>query len=514
MTVYVRLWTLLTVFHFCAVAGLAQPDVKQLKEAERYLTKMVVDWDVPGMSVAVIQNGEIVLAGGYGIKENGKKDKVNEHSLYAIASNSKAFTATLIGMLVDEGKLSWDDKVIDYVPYFKLSEPWLTGQVKIKDLLSHRVGLGTFSGDVLWYKSERSNADIIKSVRHIPLKFDFRDGFGYSNLMYITAGEVIRAVTGHSWAREVQERILKPLEMNRTITTPGDLDQKKNYASPHARANGENIPVQWENWQEIGALGGIISSVIDLTKWATFNLNRGVHNGDTLLNPRTHSRLLTPHNNYFIPHDAVRNNNTHFSSYGLGWKLNDYKGNMMVSHTGGYDGMISAFTLIPDQNLGVVVLTNGVQSPIRAATIYLLDLFIEGEIAQDHSKTGLAAVKRRKANDTEVADKERARIQGTKHSLDLKEYAATYKCDMYGEIEVKKEGDDLRIYFENAPRLSATLTHWHYDVWKLNWDETHAWFDFGTVRFETDNDLKITGLEFDVPNNDIFFDEIKAKRVK
>lgn len=505
--------TLLFLFNVFVFAGFAQPDKKQIKDAEKYFTQMVKDWDVPGMSVAVIQNGEIKLAAGYGVKESGKKARVDENTVYSIASNSKAFTATIMGMLVDEGKLSWDDKVVDYVPYFKLSDPWLTGQVKIKDLLSHRVGLGTFSGDVLWYKSGRSNEDIIRSVQHIPLKFDFRDGFGYSNLMYITAGEVIRSVTGKSWAQAVDERILKPLNMSNTVTSPEDLDRVNNFATPHARVEGKNVPVQWENWQEIGALGGVISSVADLCKWLDFQMARGILSGDTLLKPRTQSRILTPHNNYFVPHDAVKNNNTHFSGYGLGWKLNDYKGNMMVSHTGGYDGMISAVTWIPDENLGIIVLTNGVRSPIRAATNYLLDLFIEGEISEDYSKNGLQSYKRRKSNDTRVKEKIEARVSGTSPKLDVENYAGKYVCDMYGEIEVRYEQDNLRIYFENAPRLSATLKHWHYDVWKLEWDEVHAWFDFGTVSFETDNDLNITGLQFDVPNDDIFFDEINAERV-
>lgn len=507
-----RLLLLLVLQATCYYA-IAQPDKKRLREADRYFNQMVKDWEVPGVSIAVFHKGEIKYAKGFGVKSVEEKGAPDEHTLYAIASNSKAFTATLLGMLVDEGKLSWDDKVVEYVPYFRLKDPWLTGQVKIKDLLSHRVGLGTFSGDVLWYKSERSNEDIIRSARHLPLKFDFRDGFGYSNLMYITAGEVIRAVTGNSWADEVKTRILEPLGMSRSVTSPDMLKAVGNYAAPHARVEGQNVPVQWEDWQEIGALGGIISSVSDLTRWANFNLNRGVVNGDTLLNPRTHSRLLTPHNNYFIPHDAMRHNDTHFSGYGLGWKLNDYKGRMMVSHTGGYDGMISAFTLIPDENLAVVVLTNGVQSPIRAATNYLLDLFIEGEITKDHSKEGLEAYQRRSAGDTRVQDKVAARLSGTSPKLEIAQYAGKYVCDMYGQIEVKYERDNLSIYFENAPRLTATLRHWHYDTWKLEWDEVHAWFDFGTVRFDMDNNLNIKGLKFDVPNNDIFFDEINAERV-
>ena len=214
-----------------------------LKKLDEYYAKMVSDWEIPSASIGIVKDGKLIFTGNYGVLEEGKKDKPNENTLYAIASNSKAFTSALIGMLVQEGKLNWNDKVKKHLPYFALYDPWVSNEVTIRDLLSHRVGLGTFSGDVIWYKSDLTSEEIIKRIKYIPKKFDFRAGFGYSNVMYITAGEIIKKVTGKSWSQNVKERIFEPLGMDRSITTPNDLGSKGNYATPHARENNINKPI-------------------------------------------------------------------------------------------------------------------------------------------------------------------------------------------------------------------------------------------------------------------------------
>ncbi|MDH5603979.1 MAG: beta-lactamase family protein, partial [Cyclobacteriaceae bacterium] len=209
--------------------GQSKP-VVDLKQLDKYYQKMVEDWDVPGMTIGIVKDGKLVFSGAYGVMEEGKKQKPDENTLYAIASNSKAFTTAILGMLVQEGKLDWNDKVKKYLPYFELYDPWVSNEVTIRDLLSHRVGLGTFSGDVIWYKSDFSAEEIIKRIRYLPKAFDFRAGYGYSNLMYITAGELIKTITGKSWSQNVQERILTPLGMERTTTSIGTLQGIGNYA--------------------------------------------------------------------------------------------------------------------------------------------------------------------------------------------------------------------------------------------------------------------------------------------
>ncbi len=483
------------------------------QEMDAYFSQMVKDWDVPSASIAIVKDGQVVFSGQYGVKSVEGSEVPDDQTLYAIASNTKAFTTMVIGMLVEDGVLHWDDKVRDHLPYFAMHDSQVSDQVTISDLLCHRVGLGTFSGDVIWYKSELNAEDIIRRIRHLPLAYDFRAGYGYSNLMYITAGKLIEEVTGKSWHQNIRERILTPLGMSRTISTTHDLDRMGNFATPHARVEGNNLPIAWENWETIAATGGIITSASDLAKWLIFNLDHGVHEGDTLISAATRNLLWTPHNNFVVDHTQANPVGQHFRSYGLGWGLSDYRGRLRVGHTGGYDGMISITALIPDEKLGVTILTNGMQSPIRAATNYALDMMLEGA-SKDWSEEVLTRVKVRKSADVRVAHRKVRRIPETRLSSAIIDYSGTYHSKIYGDITVTSTDDEIfRLEFEHSPALAATLEHWHYDVWKINWDQPHAWFDFGTVRFITDNNQKVIGLDFDVPNDDIFFEELKPVKV-
>ncbi|GGX23861.1 serine hydrolase [Aquimarina muelleri] len=509
-----KLLLLFTVLLISTTNILSQTDTTvDLKKLDEYYAKMTKDWDIPSVSIGIVKDRQLVFSGSYGVKEKGKNEKPDENTLYAIASNSKAFTATIIGMLVQEGKLNWEDKVKKHLPYFALYDPWVSNEVTIRDILSHRVGLGTFSGDVIWYKANLTSEEIIKRVKYIPKAHDFRSGFGYSNVMYITAGEIIKKVTGKSWGQNVQERILDPLGMDRTITSYKKLDIKKNYATPHGREKDINIPIDWVDWEEIGAMGGIISSVKDVSKWMIFNLNNGRVGKDTLLTKNTRNIIWTPHNNYTVDHTSKNDFNKHFSGYGLGWGLSDYRGKLKASHTGGFDGMITAVTLIPDENLGVVVLTNGMKSPITAATYYALDQFLDAKPVTNWSSKLLEKTNNNNKKDTCISERKEKRVLNTKPSVTPTQIAGNYKSDIYGEIKISLEKDQLRIKFEHTPDLSATLKHWHHDVWEIVWDQKHAWFSFGTVKFNTDNNLNIKSMDFDVPNNDIFFEELKPYRV-
>ncbi len=483
------------------------------KKLDKYYTQMAKDWDVPSIAIGIVKDGKLVFIGAYGVKEVAKSESIDANTLYGIASNSKAFTATILAMLVEEGKIGWNDRVRDYLPYFEVYDQWVSNQVTIRDLLSHRVGLGTFSGDVMWYKSDFTAEAIVRRAKHIPSAFDFRAGYGYSNIMYIAAGEVIRAVTGKSWSDNVKERIFEPLGMNRTTTSPKNLDGIGNFVTPHARENEVNIPIGWEDWEEIGALGGIISSVNDLAKWMIFNLNHGMNGKDTLLTVRNFNLLWTPHSNFVVDHTRDNDFNRHFSAYGLGWGLSDFHGRLRVGHTGAIDGMLTAVTLIPDENLGVVVLTNGMKSPYAAATNYALELFL-GITPRDWSAQMLERTNARQQADTRISSRKEKRVLNTNPSLPLNDYAGTYRSDIHGDINITLVNNELRMEFEHSKYLAATLRHWHYDVWEIVWDNTHAWFSFGTVKFSMDNNLKILGIDFDVPNDDIFFEELKPYRVK
>jgi CubicO group peptidase (beta-lactamase class C family) len=497
------------VFLLIGLAALAQPDLKKL---DAYYSKAVKEWGLPGMSVAIVKDGKIVFSKGYGVKEVGKNEVPDENTLYAIASNSKAFTSAIIAQLVEEGKLGWNDKVKKHIPYFELYDPWVSQETTLRDLLSHRVGLGTFSGDLIWYRSNLSADEMIRRVKYLPKAYDFRSGYGYSNVMYVTAGEVIRVVTGKSWSQNVKERFLQPLGMNRTISTTKDLNKQGNAATPHALFDGVHKPIPWEDWEHVAATGGIISSVKDMSQWMIFNLNNGIWNNDTLLSPASRNMVWTPHNNFQVNHTS-KDKSIHFRGYALGWGVNDYRGRMRVGHTGGYTGMLSGVALIPDENLGVVVLTNGMKGMFGSIINYTLDAFLKAP-EKDWSAEALANFQ--KNRDTRIEERKKARVSDTKPSASIESYIGTYRNDSYGNILVKREGDKLKINFEHTPDLNATLEHWHYDTWELKWDnaEMLAWFTFGTVRFEIDNNNKVTGIAFDVPNDDFWFDELNSKKIK
>lgn len=501
----------LLTFFFLLETSFAQSKAEvNLEALDSYYAQMVKDWDIPSASIGIVKDGELVFTGTYGVMEVGKEAAPNSNTLYAIASNSKAFTSALIGILVQEGKLGWNDKVKKHLPYFAVYDPWVSENMTIRDLLCHRSGLGTFSGDNIWYKSNASSEEIIKHIKHVPKAFEFRAGYGYSNLMYITTGEIIETVTGKSWGENVQSYLLNPLGMDRTIASVSDLEEKGNFATPHGREEDKNFVIPWVSWDNVAATGGLISSVNDLAKWMIFNLNNGIVGEDTIFMATTRNIVWMPHNNFPVNH-ADDNFDQHFSAYGLGWGLSDYHGRMKVGHTGGYDGMITAVTLIPDENLGVVVLTNGVKSPYRAATNYAIDLYL-GLTPKDWSKEMLAQVNKRKEEDTRIADRKAARVLKTKPSVAPKDFVGEYTSDMYGTISILEEGKDLKLEFEHSPLLAASLTHWHHDVWEIHWVHPQAWFSFGTIQINTDNNLKVTGFDFDVPNNDFFFRELKPHK--
>ena len=243
-----------------------------------------------------------------------------------------------------------------------------------------------------------------------------------------------------------------------------------------------------------------------------FNLNHGIIGTDTLFSTKTRNLVWTPHNNHYVDHTNRNAYNQQFKAYGLGWGLSDYHGKMRVSHTGGYDGMITAISLIPDENIGVVVLTNGVKSPIGAAVNYALDQLL-GKGGKDWSADLLERTNKYAEKDTRIADCKESRVLNTKPSIKEEEFSGDYYSDMYGQISIHQENNQLKLSFEHSPLLSATLTHWHYDVWEIKWDHPQAWFSFGTIKINTDNNLKVTGFDFDVPNNDFFFEEFKPYRI-
>ena len=485
----------------------AQADLKKL---DAYYAKALADWDVPGMSIAIVKDGKVVFSKGYGVKEKGKNERPDASTLFAIASNTKSFTSAAIAQLVDEGKLSWDDRVRKYLPDFALYDPWISDKVTIRDLLCHRVGLGTFSGDILWYRSTLTAEEILERVRHLPKSYDFRAGYGYSNVMFLAAGEVVEKVSGQSWHEYIKAHFFRPLGMNRSISTIRDLDNTGNYASPHKLVDDVHVPLPWEEWATVAAMGGIISSVEDMSQWMIFNLNHGIWKGDTLLSRQSRNVLWTPHNIHQVDH-TDSDNTSHMRGYALGWTVSDYRGRYRVGHTGGYSGMLSAMALVPDENLGIVVLTNGLKGIFNPLVNYTIDAFLK---VPERDWSGEALKRAKTYRDTRIDERKKSRISGTRPTLTNDKYAGVYITPAYGDITVSEHNGKLQLHFEHTPDLSADLEHWHQDVWEIKWHkpELLAWFSFGTLQFELDNNAQVKGIRFDVPNDDLWFEELNAEK--
>jgi hypothetical protein len=290
------------------------------------------------------------------------------------------------------------------------------------------------------------------------------------------------------------------------------LPELGNYAQPHAYKEGQNFPIPWVSWETVASTGGLLTSVQDMARWVEMNLNHGLWKGDTLLSTPLHNQLWSPHNGFVVDH-SKSDKSSSFSTYGLGWQLSDYKGHFRAHHTGGYDGMISSVQIFPDLALGIIVLTNGLRAPITAIPNYIADKLLLGRNERDWCAEQLRQLEKRETDDTRIPSRLAARVLNTTPSLTPDKISGLYHCPMYGDIKLLSKEDGLYLEFSHTPSFNCRLSHWHYNTWKMEWNEPQAWFGYATVQIETDPSNRPVGLEFDVPNDDIFFNEIKAKKV-
>jgi CubicO group peptidase (beta-lactamase class C family) len=506
---------LLFVLLVFPVLVFAQDYAAKLAEIDAYANKVREDWNVPGFAVAIVKDDKVIFAKGYGVRELGKSERVDENTQFAIASNSKAFTTAALAILIDEKKIGgWDDKVSKYLPEFELYDPYVTRELTVRDLVSHRSGLDTFSGDLLWYETTYTTDEMLRRVRFLKPKSSFRSQFGYQNLMFAAAGKIVEKVSGKSWSEFVKERILTPLAMTRTTTSVKDL--KENFSLPHNESGGKLRALHLGNVDGAVAAAGLNSSVKDLANWLRLQLGRGSFEGKQIFSRERSAEMWSAAMPLSVnPFPAKDAPTRLFSAVGLGWFLNDYRGRKVVSHGGGLDGMISQTAMMPEENLGLVVLTNS-ETPVNTTMQNkIFDVFLDAP-KRDWSAERLEAAKQRKAREAE-ADKKlvEARVANTKPSLDLKNYAGTYSSEMYGDASVTEENGKLVLRLAPAPNFVADLEHWHYDTFLIKWRPSVAYnFPRGFVVFTIDKNGKTDELKIDQPNNDFWFYELELKRAK
>lgn len=460
--------TALLLFFLLLVVVPTTAQIDPLTDLNAYVEKAMRDWKVPGLAIGIVKYGSLIFAKGYGFREIGKEAKVDEQTLFAVASNTKAFTAALLGMLVDEGKLDWDDRVTDYLREFQMYDPYVTRDISIRDLLTHRSGLPTFGGDHLWIGNSLSRDEIIARIRHLKPNAQFRTKFQYQNLMFLVAGQIIPEITGKNWEETIKERIFTPLGMVESNTSIRDLKNKENVATPHEIVRGKLIPVEYENVDYTAPAGAINSNIVEMAWWMRLNLNGGVYNGEQILSEKVMRVMHAIQIPITISPDREKMLGTHFLGYGLGWRISDYKGHKIISHGGGLSGMISLQTMIPGENLGVIILTNfAPHSLTRALTYRIIDAFL-GEPERDWSVEYLERRKEEREK-KEKAEKElqAGRVKRTKPALKLIEYTGKYFDDLSGEAEVRLEKGKL--VFDYNPRHTGNLEHWHYNTFRVTW---------------------------------------------
>lgn len=492
----------------CASSGPKQP-VKRAEESRHVLqnTKEIHNaldaeieramqtWKVPGLAIAIVKDDAVVFTKGYGVREVGKDDSVDEHTVFAIGSITKAITATALGLLVQEGKLSWDDRVTKHLLDFQLYDPYVTRELTVRDLLSHRTGLP--SDTLLYFRAGYDRDEILRRIRYLEPRSSFRSQFEYQNIMFLAAGQIIPSIAGISWDDFVKRRIFQPLGMNRTNTSISDLVNLPNVASSHTWIDDEIVAIPYGDLDNVAPAGSVNSSVMDMSQWLRLQLGNGEYNGTQFIDSSVIRETRTPQT--LIRINPVMRKffpSTHFFAYGLGWALKDYNGRLLVYHGGHAEGNGSIVGIVPEENLGVVILTNYNRHRLESALFYrVVDAYLN-QPPRDWSSLFLE--QRRQAEERAAVKKtkiEASRVHGTSPTLSLGAYVGTYEHDAYGEVEIAHEGGKLVLRYGCA--LVGDLEHWHYDTFVANWRDKWLGKLFVTYLLDAEDkvaELKLEGL--------------------
>ncbi len=454
----------------------AQP--ASLRGFDAYVNRALREWGCPGLAIAIVKNDSIVFAKGYGLRQIGNSAQVDEKTIFGIASCSKAFTAASIAMLVDEKKIKWDDPATKYLSGFQLYDPYVTRELTVRDLLAHRSGLPAFGGDLIWWGSTYSRDETLRRIRFVKPATSFRSRYAYQNIMFIAAGQVVSAVAREPWEEFVKERILVPLGMQSTSTSVKALQVVEDVATPHMRVDGKTRAIAWRNLDNGAPAAGINSNVLDMARWIRLQLGHGLFEGKRIFSSSVSEEMWSPQT--IIPSSTPEPPlpaflKGHFSAYGLGWSLGEYRGRYFVRHYGEDDGMSSVVGLLPEEKLGVVILTNLHVTSLHTALLYrIFDAFLKAK-PEDWSSLYLKVrtTEELKAA-AEEAEREKARVTNTQPSLPLSRYAGTFSNTTYGDATVIEEGGKLVVRLSASPTYIGDLEHWQHDTFLSRWRDPVA----------------------------------------
>lgn len=488
------------------------------------VNRAMTEYSVPGIAVGLIKDGRVIQSRGYGVLELGKADRVNEKSLFKIASNSKAFTTAALAILVDEGKLHWDDKVIDYIPDFRLSDPWVTREFTVTDLLTHRSGLAPFVGDMmLWPEpNDFTRDDILHNLRYFEPVSSFRSKYAYDNLLYIIAGELIPAITGQSWEEFVDERIFGALHADRCFAGKMSRRNIKNVAAPHGVIEGELQVIERSRIvaeaNTSAAAGGIRCSVKDMLSWVQVQLDRGtMANGKMLFSKEQSAAMWRPITLLGVSEEALERDRTHMRAYGLGWRLADVQGYQEVSHTGTLSGWNSYAVMIPELNLGAVVLTNGSSDNARRAIMYSLVRPYLGAEDVDWIEYINAEELRAEQTESTEATEEPVLCAACEHGAvlaPLDAYIGVYRDRWFGDVTVYRDGEGLMIAAAKSPRLKGRLEPYIGNTFVARWnDRTLEGDAYVTFSGATPDTIDRMAMQAVSDRSDFDFEDMQLMRV-
>ncbi len=497
-------------------------------DLDEYVARSMKTFEVPGISIAIVKDGKVVLAKGYGVRKMGDPAPVNENTLFGIGSNTKAFTAAAIATLVDQGKLNWDDPVYERLKGFEMYDPYVSKEMRIRDLLCHRSGLGLGEGDLMfWPHTSFTRDDVVYRLRYLKPATSFRSHYAYNNLMFVTAGQVVAANSGESWDAYLREKIFLPLGMNSTNTSTDNYREGDNWAHPHSKVDGKLQAIPFENLDNAGPAGSINSSASDLAKWVIVQLNRGKIPGtDKSLFAEKDSQemwsqqTVVPFNEE-TPEElkALR---PHFAGYGMGWFLRDYKGRKLVGHSGGVAGFVTRVLMVPEENLGVIILTNAEEDFAFESILYhVLDSYLGGPTEDYTAAFKSVEDKDRKKADETMAKAAAARDANSKPSLPLEKYAGDYSDPWYGTVTIRSENGGLLLNFLRTSKGLADLQPWQYDTFKAHWRDRTVEDAFVTFALKPDGSIDhftmvaVSPLaDFSFDYQDLYFTPVKAPEKK
>lgn len=484
------------------ITNLSFSQQDKLQKIDGYIHSAMKDWKMPGFAVAIVKNDSIVFAKGYGVRDIRTNEPVDENTLFMIASCSKAFTTAALATLVDRGKIKWDDQVIKYLPSFQMYDTWVTKEITIRDLVTHRSGLETFSGDILWLGTTYDSKEVIRRARYLKPTSSFRSKYGYQNIMFSVAGSIIPVVTDTSWSDYIKAHFFSPLGMSRSVTSIGEMKAKGNYAFPHKITKG-NVATYNDFWsiETVAPAGAINSSVAEMAQWIRLQLKKGKFGGKQIFSEAQSNEM-------WFNQTAMQTAN-----YGLGWFIRYWNGKKLLNHGGGMPGMISDVSILPEENFGLVILSNTESGMVTAIRNYIMEVFVNKE-PKDWNKTMLEAwQKREEGFDKEDKRREDVRVKNTKPSLPLEKYCGTYEDIMYGKAEVSLKEGKLFMQFVPTPSFKGILNHYHFDTFFIDWEDdflTRGW-----IKFEMNFNAEIKRFTVEVPNSpDFVFTELSFEKVK